>query len=167
MANFKIISLTLCLVLLPLLVSVNGQGAVIGDKYYFVYTLDKVNWYRAFELCSKVGMQLASIESETELKNLSSYLYTNSLLFNNYWLSGTNLASKGVYSWASSGNTFSYHKWALNQPGILANRCVRTDVKFEWATDACTAENYFICSKPLVTSCGVTGRCTSDFYYTY
>lgn len=67
--GFKICTLTLSLVLLKLLVSVNGQSTTIGDKYYRVITLEKVNWYRAYQLCAAANMKLASIESESDRSN--------------------------------------------------------------------------------------------------
>lgn len=73
--NLKIFSLTLCLIQFKLLVAVDIQGKVLGEKYYIPYSVEKVSWYRAYQLCAKVGMQLASIESETEFKNLRDYLY--------------------------------------------------------------------------------------------
>lgn len=75
--NLKIFSLTLSLILFKLFLVVNGQGKTIGEKYYLPYSIEKVSWYRAYQLCAKVGMQLASIESETEFKNLRDHLYNS------------------------------------------------------------------------------------------
>lgn len=89
------------------------------------------------------------------------------LLFNKYWLSGNNLASRGEYVWLYSGNKFSYSNWANNQPGTQANRCTRTDADLKWASDACTSAHYYICSRPVVPDCGVTGGCSSSYNLSY
>lgn len=44
-----------------------------------IFIFHKVNWYRAAQICSARGMTLASIESDTEHKNLRDYLYTNGM----------------------------------------------------------------------------------------
>ncbi|KAI8119980.1 hypothetical protein FF38_00759 [Lucilia cuprina] len=164
--NFKIFALTLSLVLFYVLALASGQTTIttttIGEKNYRVVTYEKVNWYRAYQLCALAGMQLASIESESEAKALSEFLFANSLLFNNYWLAGNNLANRGEYVWLSSGNRLSYTKWADNQPGTLANRCIRTNAELKWITEPCSNANYYICSSPTVPDC-LTGECKLAF----
>lgn len=75
--NLNIFSLISSLILFKLITTINAQGTVIGEKYYLPYTIERVSWYRAYQLCAKVDMQLASIESETEHKELGEHLLAN------------------------------------------------------------------------------------------
>ena len=54
-----------------------GFLETLGDKQYFIENSLKVNWYRAVQLCNKLNMTLASIESSTEQTKLKSFLYLN------------------------------------------------------------------------------------------
>nr|BAA93690.1 haustellum specific protein A [Sarcophaga peregrina] len=153
----------LSFITLKLVCNVSGATTVIGDKNYQVIITAKLNWHKAYQACAKLGMSLASIESETENKSLKDYLYSQSILANQFWLSGTNLADKSTYSWQSTGKPMTFTQWAPNQPGTLANRCTYMNFNGQWVTDSCYAKKYFICSQPVTPICGASGSCTSSF----
>ena len=52
-----------------------GITVDLGDKRYFIITSQTYNWYKANHVCSSKGMSLASLETETEYKNLKDHLY--------------------------------------------------------------------------------------------
>ncbi|XP_073844391.1 C-type lectin mosGCTL-7-like [Musca autumnalis] len=144
-----------------------GLTVVLGEKQYYVGVSQKINWYRAIQICAARDMSLDSIESQTEYDNMSRYLHANYILDAGFWISGSDLATRKQYTWLSSGSNFNYTKWARGQPPTgnnNPNRCVSTNSAFEWTTSNCaTAENFFICSKPTVPACGAKGSCR----YTY
>ncbi|TMW49778.1 hypothetical protein DOY81_005135, partial [Sarcophaga bullata] len=148
-----------------------GITADLGDKRYFIITSQTYNWFKANHVCSSKGMSLASLETETEYKTLKDHLYNKDLLGNGFWLSGNNLDGTSSYTWLSTGNTFSFTKWATGQPDTATTKnCVKTDGSFNWITATCTEDAdkaYVICSRPLVPDCGLTGGCKTDpsFFY--
>ena len=74
--NLRNIIVILSVITLKLVGNVSGAGTVIGDKNYQVIVTEKLNWHKAYQACAKLGMSLASIESETENKSLKDYLYS-------------------------------------------------------------------------------------------
>ncbi|XP_073815161.1 C-type lectin mosGCTL-7-like [Musca autumnalis] len=132
---------------------------VLNDKEYYVGTSSMVNFYRAAQICAAYNMNLASVESDQEFQSLRTYLFNNSILLGyQYWLSGTNLPAASEYVWLSSGSRITNSKWAIT-PGSTANQCVRTNDNFMWVARPCTDLHYFICSRPLVPTCGAFGGC--------
>ncbi|XP_037824303.1 C-type lectin 37Db-like [Lucilia sericata] len=172
--TIKPLLLSFSIMLLGLVLAVKADDDLttdIGSKRFLIKTGKKLNWYQANHACTRVGMTLASIESETEQTNLRNYLFSQGHLSDGFWLSGNNLADETVYTWLSNGNKLSYTNWLSGQPSPLANYCVFTDVDFKWNTVLCAGTTpdvkYYICSRPLVPNCGITGRCkiNRSFYY--
>ncbi|XP_065368711.1 C-type lectin 37Db-like [Calliphora vicina] len=162
----KPVLLALSVVLWALIFALEVEGDLItdiGNKKYLIKTDKKLNWYQANHACTVAGMSLASIESETEQTNLKNYLFKQNHLNDGFWLSGNNLADATVYTWLSSGNKLDYTNWASSQPSPTPDYCVYTDANLKWTTEACggttPVTKYFICSRPHVPDCGITGRC--------
>ena len=87
----------------------------LGEKYYFLETTEKLNWYAAQHFCRRMGAHLASIESEEELNAISSYLKS----INHqgwFWLSGNNLANESKFYWLGTGKEMGYTCWSPGQP---------------------------------------------------
>ncbi|KAL1497850.1 hypothetical protein ABEB36_008737 [Hypothenemus hampei] len=96
-------------------VSKCNTGLTGSSMKYFV-SMDKQTFIQALINCKSAGMNLASIRSQEEQKNLEIFLKRNG--YNDkdgYWLSGMNLGN-GTYFWASSGDPLTYKKWLPNQP---------------------------------------------------
>ncbi|KAI8119979.1 hypothetical protein FF38_00757 [Lucilia cuprina] len=176
-ATIKPLLLAFSIMLLGLVLAIKADDDLttdIGSKRYLIKIGKKLNWFQANHACTRAGMTLASIESETEQKNLRDYLYAQGHLTDGFWLSGNNLNDKDVFTWLSSGNKLSYTSWKSGQPDSTAlgnpEYCTVTDSDFKWTTGHCTnptITNYYICSRPLVPNCGITGRCKINrgFYY--
>ncbi|EDW75414.1 uncharacterized protein Dwil_GK23842 [Drosophila willistoni] len=76
----------------------------------------KVNWWDAARRCMDYGSQLASIDSEEELKEITTYL--NQMGFaatEAVWFSGIGIKTGSWVSLATS-KIMSFFKWAPNEP---------------------------------------------------
>ncbi|KAM7343820.1 C-type lectin mosGCTL-7-like [Cochliomyia hominivorax] len=160
--NTKTLLLPFGAILFVCIFSVNGLTTDIGRNRYVIEKDKTVNWFQANHACTLLGMSLASIETEEEFKSIKKYLNDQDITLQNYWLSGSNLAdsANAAYTWLSSGNKLDFTKWQTGNPLTTAGLCIYTDGEFKWNTIDCakTTKNY-ICSRPLVPDCGITGRC--------
>lgn len=73
-----------------------------------------------------------------------------------FWLSGSDIGSKGDYVWMTSGQPLHYTHWHLDEPNNYVDNgtmehCLsfRTDVDNQWNDRFCTYINYFICDNQL------------------
>ncbi|XP_075168959.1 C-type lectin mosGCTL-7-like [Haematobia irritans] len=138
-----------------------GVTKILGDKQYYIETYDKMDWHQASVACIQKGMTLASIESEKENKLLKRLLNDYDLLDKKYWTSGSTLANANEYVWMDSGKKVVYTNWNAG-PAPAANKCIQTNESFKWVEQTCNQadqKSYFICSKPLIPSCGPRGAC--------
>ena len=55
----------------------SGISVVLGQKHYYIENTNAANFYQAAQICKQLGMSLASVEKETEYKNLKSILLEN------------------------------------------------------------------------------------------
>ena len=55
----------------------SGISVVLGQKHYYIENINVANFYQAAQICKQLGMSLASVEKETEYKNLKSILLQN------------------------------------------------------------------------------------------
>lgn len=70
----KMFAFALGLLLFNFLQNANGQA--VGDNYYRAFTEQRVNWYRAFQMCAYFGMRLATVENESDWNELRTALFS-------------------------------------------------------------------------------------------
>ncbi|KAG4079638.1 hypothetical protein HA402_010418 [Bradysia odoriphaga] len=125
-------------------------------KQYKFETYFKANWYDAYLFCRDHGMQLATVNTPDEHETIARNLPKTNVYpveYDDFWLSGTDLAQEGNYKWFSTGKAMSYTAWELtpNQDPyapIVDNveDCVFFHgVAQRWLSTNCTTLNYFIC----------------------
>lgn len=97
----------------------------------------QTSWYKAFQHCRYLGMNLISISSQEENDRIEQQIQdegnkcsnTELLDFNNlisivfsghddkdFWTSGTKLGNGQTYNWMGNGKLVQYSNWALGQP---------------------------------------------------
>lgn len=69
-----------------------------------------------------------------------------------FWLSGTDLADEGRFSWFTTGKVFQYTNWQANQPDNAQGNehCVHirgNPTNYTWNDWPCQGLNYFICER--------------------
>lgn len=104
-------------ILLVTFVLVISCTADIGGRkltYKYYVSTDMQNWFGALINCKSAGMELVSIPTEADQKNLERFMSQNGH-HAGYWTSGTNLGN-GNYYWASTGSSVVYSTWLGNQP---------------------------------------------------
>ncbi|XP_050513611.1 collectin-12-like [Diabrotica virgifera virgifera] len=121
-------------------------------KTYFVNTVFKTNFYRSWQYCRLQGMNLVSIESEEENKQLQKFISDKGFKYGSYWTSGTNLVGEDQWIWMSTGRELTYTNWLPGEPskqnvkGTVEN-CIDILVYagFKWNDQNCEVVQNFIC----------------------
>ncbi|XP_037045266.1 C-type lectin 37Da-like [Bradysia coprophila] len=132
------------------------------NKEFKVETYFKANWFEASIFCRDHGMQLATVNTDAEhLAVIQQFPKVNEDLqeYENYWISGTDLAEDGNYKWFSTGKMMLFTKWDYMQPPELirdpyqtepivdnAEDCVQIlGYSKRWASTNCSSLYYFVC----------------------
>ncbi|XP_060524476.1 C-type lectin 37Db-like [Cylas formicarius] len=129
-------------------------AASSNGKYYV--SLDKANFFQAFLNCRSAGLQLASIRSQKEEKDIEEAIKGANpgvTYLNGFWTSGTNLANiaSSQYYWLSTGGMAIYTKWLAGEPNNQLNNehCLEIflgeDKKFVWNDSVCTVNYRYVC----------------------
>ncbi|KAK9878338.1 hypothetical protein WA026_021639 [Henosepilachna vigintioctopunctata] len=128
----------------------------LGDKYYYVESSIKLNYFGALHFCKRNHMELLSIESKMEDQFIKNYLFNNFPTSDSFWISGTDLAKEGDFVWMSTGQPFSYTNWHpvdVKEPNNVNNaeHCVHMYQYFNspnfffWNDVHCGVPYNFIC----------------------
>ncbi|EDV91686.1 C-type lectin 37Da [Drosophila grimshawi] len=84
----------------------------IGDNYYYIEPMNKVNWFQAAATCRTMNAHLASIEDKPEMEALVKYMRAKGFKSNDYfWISGNDLGTEGAFYWSSTGRPLTYAPW--------------------------------------------------------
>ncbi|XP_066139761.1 CD209 antigen-like protein D [Euwallacea fornicatus] len=131
----------------------------LNVKYHV--STDFQTWFQALINCRSAGMELASIITEKEEKDLETFLQQHQYT-RGYWLSGTNLGN-GVFYWASTGSLVNYTKWLIDQPDNqqtgdsynVGEHCIQFGLYNDsrklnngWNDMSCSAKLLYICEEP-------------------
>ncbi|XP_037945537.1 C-type lectin domain family 4 member K-like [Teleopsis dalmanni] len=122
----------------------------VANKTYTVVFTNKVNWYKAEQLCNFNKMTLATVDSIEDSDNLSDLLDDKGLTSSTYqfWLGGTDNALTGDWYWFGTGAPVVYTSpWLTGKPGN-ANKndhCMSLQDGDSWTVTNCAKELYFIC----------------------
>ncbi|KRF98356.1 uncharacterized protein Dwil_GK28096 [Drosophila willistoni] len=120
----------------------------IGLKYYYIESSKDLTWLQAQQKCSKWGGHLASLQSETEWKNLKSKLKGK-----DFWIDINDIGKEGTYMSATNNKPAKYFQWKDTEP---TNRnpynskdedCVelREDFSYQMNDRSCDDKISFIC----------------------
>ncbi|XP_032790592.2 uncharacterized protein LOC116927654 [Daphnia magna] len=128
--------------------------ATLGGKCY-CFSLYKVDsWYIGDSYCRTNGATLISLETQTEISLIDSYITSTSSGLDQYayWTSGQ-WGGSG-FTWTGSNQPFTTTNWYPGQPDDMASGyCVRLfyggDYAGRWSDIICSGEGYtpfyFIC----------------------
>ncbi|XP_072396192.1 C-type lectin mosGCTL-7-like [Diabrotica undecimpunctata] len=132
-----------------------------GSKTYYVGTVFKVNFYKAFQFCRQQGMHLLSINSQPENDQIGKFIDDNGLAKGHYWTSASNQVGDGQWVWLSTGQDMLYTNWYPGEPSgknskNTSEHCVEArhwaqPSGFTWNDIDCLSELYFICES--ITDC--------------
>ncbi|XP_017768246.1 PREDICTED: C-type lectin 37Db-like [Nicrophorus vespilloides] len=121
------------------------------DIFYYFETFYKATWFKAFMSCSKMGMQLLSIDSDEEFDKIHEFLkdkieYKPEL---SIWTSGA-MKRIGQFNWINTGYPVRLSKWHPGEPNNYGGReyCLKiwiNDNRFLLDDDRCDREMHFIC----------------------
>ncbi|KAL3271941.1 hypothetical protein HHI36_022411 [Cryptolaemus montrouzieri] len=127
---------------------------LLGDQYYYFGTYFKTNFFTANEFCRAHGMNLLSIETETENTLILKYLGQKLQKLDHIWTSGSDLGQEGSFIWLSTGKSLNFTYWAKFEPNNVANNehCLEIwNVKvneYIWNDRPCAESYNFICELP-------------------
>ncbi|XP_065169579.1 hepatic lectin-like [Atheta coriaria] len=135
-------------------------SAVAAKKFYVFKT--HLNWHLAFRDCEARGLQMATINEWNENHYFRLAMEQSGTLNEWIWISGTDLASVGNFTWMTNGRPLSsiYWLWFPNEPNNYGGneRCInamlhRTEAK--WNDLDCDKKLYYACEdKP--STCDAT-----------
>ncbi|XP_017770305.1 PREDICTED: C-type lectin 37Da-like [Nicrophorus vespilloides] len=130
------------------------------NKLYYIETFYKATFYKAFMSCSKLGMNLVSIESDDEFDKLHEFIKTNTKYEHGmaFWTSAAAMEPL-QFHWMLSGYPVGLaSKWLPGEPNNKQGNeyCMHLWVhnkKLVMNDESCTTQAFYICEQPkLVTS---------------
>ncbi|GAB0097997.1 hypothetical protein DMENIID0001_136860 [Sergentomyia squamirostris] len=123
----------------------NARVYQVGTKQIYLGNW-RVNWHQAYSTCRSLGMQMVTIESDADNRNL--WEFVNSQNVGECWLGGTDLGSEGTWTWFPTGRQFAYSNWApLNPNNLGGQHCLQFWTRYPafWDDDHCWREKFFMC----------------------
>lgn len=126
---------------------VDDKFKKIASKYYYIEHSDRVNWYKADDICRSMGGYLVNIESQDEFDELVKHLIPAHM----YWIGINDLANEGVYRTTATGRAPKFLKWSPHNPNNIFNEdCVElwyVHNKYQMNDGRCNHDRHFICEK--------------------
>lgn len=101
-------------------------------------------------------MNLITIDTPTQLKNVLKIINENHLSSQSFWTSGTDLGHENIFVWSSNGQLFDYVPWHSNEPNSWEGNiedCVTLRLKnnkFGLNDEKCNRIFDVICSVELI-----------------
>lgn len=95
----------------------------VGDKCLLAVN-SWYNWYEADRHCRQLGGGLLSLQNQTQLQQINTWLNATASFTAEFWTSGNMLGQKADYYWQSTGERASYLPWSTGQPQIYAGDCL-------------------------------------------
>ena len=113
----------------------------------------KRSWRDARAACQREGLQLASVQSASENDLLLAVADKSWWDNSGMWISGTDAASEGNWTWSPSGTALSYTNWDVDQPNEFEQvdqDCILVHPKRHprpgtWNDRECDAEYWYVC----------------------
>ncbi|XP_065351695.1 C-type lectin 37Da-like [Cloeon dipterum] len=119
--------------------------------YYFSKPNELTNWFVAGYNCKKMGMRLASIESEFEDNAVLGYLNAlNASDLDMFWMSGTDLGEEGKFVWSATAEPVSFSRFGIGQPDNAGGnenclQYIKARSSFTWNDNECNTTTRYIC----------------------
>ncbi|XP_059609106.1 C-type lectin 37Db [Phlebotomus argentipes] len=123
----------------------NARVYQVGTKQIYVSNW-RTNWHQAYGTCRSLGMQMVTIESDADNRNLWDFVNAQNL--GECWLGGTDLGTEGNWNWFPTGRQFVYTRWAPGNPNNLGGQhCLQFWTRYPsfWDDDHCWREKFFMC----------------------
>ncbi|XP_055303121.1 C-type lectin 37Da-like [Sitodiplosis mosellana] len=147
-----------------LLVVVPSFGQVYEPKQkvtkkYYLMTINATNWFKAFQHCRYLGMQLVSISSQEENDRIVKQIQDEGHGDKEFWTSATKLNDDKTYYWMGNGELVTYFNWAAGRPdnlllGGVYENCIHIIHKwagdgnaYYWNDATCNRDFHFICEQ--------------------
>lgn len=98
-------------------------------------------------------MNLISINTPTQLKNVLTIVEKNKLVSQQFWTSGTDEGHENIFVWSANGQLFDYVPWHPGQPDSNGvENCVvitpwNNDTNYRLNDDGCYKDFLYICSR--------------------
>ncbi|XP_037722312.1 C-type lectin 37Da-like [Drosophila subpulchrella] len=131
----------------------------INEGYYH-FGQEKVNWYRGYENCRKLGSDLVAFETPQEFDAVIGYLKGMGDC-SDYWTSGNDLAQTGSHNWFTNALPININRWARRQPNNIGGNqhCVHLGYVYKSSTNFqlndCPCKNHkkssmkYVCEVPM------------------
>ncbi|XP_055622027.1 C-type lectin 37Da-like [Toxorhynchites rutilus septentrionalis] len=128
----------------------------VSLKQYQIPSL-RGNWFKAFEFCRSIGMQLATIRSRDENDAIARYIQDTDKyndVSSTFWIGGSDLAEEGTFSWMPTGRLVTFSNWSPGEPNNAfgSEHCTqlvyipRFEQRWTWNDNNCTdLYIYFVC----------------------
>jgi len=127
----------------------------LGEKKYYLGIFFKANWYKAEQYCRFHGMHLASINSDSEQRNLEEHIQSFGMGHEHFWTSGTDQGEESKFFWMSTGKPMTYENWNAGEPNNFQyengeqEHCLelwnRDGKGLRWNDTPCSFETFFVC----------------------
>ncbi|XP_073479588.1 uncharacterized protein [Aquarana catesbeiana] len=122
----------------------SAQGLSFPSSPYYLVK-QSLTWVEALNYCRTQYTDLASIESDTELMQVSAVA-----LLSEVWV-GLYLCSPGLWRWSTGNALGTYTKWNSGMPGLTSYSCARYSL-LKWNDGRCDSKFYFVCYKATNTT---------------
>ncbi|KAH8412039.1 hypothetical protein KR222_007094, partial [Zaprionus bogoriensis] len=125
------------------------QFEKIGNKFYYIATDQRVNWFEARERCAALESHFASFKSKEEFNAVKNQLMPRI----DYWIDFTNLGTGRNFYSTVDGRSPQFIDWIDGEPinlrenqncGMVYYRTSRHQMNYE----SCLKKWAFICEYP-------------------
>ncbi|XP_032311281.1 C-type lectin 37Da-like [Drosophila ananassae] len=119
----------------------------IGDRYYYIETKIKSNWFEAYEECRRMNSSLVAFDSMEKYEQVHSRVKGSISFPKDYWTSGTSLSREGKFVWFSTGHQIELNKWLEDvYPGGKEQLCIELVVEKDGiGARSCFEPKAYIC----------------------
>ncbi|XP_030555623.1 C-type lectin 37Da-like [Drosophila novamexicana] len=119
----------------------------IGDKYYYIDTVTRLNWFEAAHRCHELGGHLANLQTRAEFDAVEMHLISTS-----YWLDINDLGEEGEFYSLATGRKATFFKWYPGEPNNVGDNedCVqirKVDEVYALNDVDCNIKFNYICEK--------------------
>ncbi|XP_055622026.1 C-type lectin 37Da-like [Toxorhynchites rutilus septentrionalis] len=144
------------LILLILVIPFVQNGPQIPAKKYHIPSI-RANWFKAYEFCNSIGMQLVTIRSREENDAVGSFIEGTDKfnpIASFLWIGGSDLAEEGVFSWMATAQLLTFTNFYSGEPSNAngGEDCLHLvylpsmELRWKWNDNNCKNNSlHFVC----------------------